>query len=84
MNKINKLNIDFVSLNNIFSEFPEHVDSIPMLLSQLEINTIEIDFQDYITYKNYLLLKEKLKLKRTQKEIIINKSDNLIEFDVFI
>lgn len=84
MNKTNKLNIDFVSFKDVFSEFPEHIDSIPIILAQLEINTIEIDFQEYISYTDYLLIKEKLKLKRANKEILINNSDTLIEFDVFL
>lgn len=71
---------NYISLNDIFLEFSENIDCIPLLISQNEIEVEEIESHDYIKISDYKKIKTSIYLKRTNKEITINKNNNLIEY----
>lgn len=73
---------DYISLDEIFLEFSENIDYIPLLLSQNEIEIEEIECKDYIKVCDYKKIKNCIYLKRNAKEITINKNNNLIEYNL--
>lgn len=81
MNMNTEIEKKYVSLDNVFVEFSENIDYIPLFISQNEIDIEEIDSQEYIKVSDYKKIKNSIYLKRNNKEITINKNDNLIEYN---
>lgn len=81
MNMNSEIDKNYVSLDDIFVEFSENVDYIPLFISQHEIDIKEIDSQEYIQVSDYKKIKNSIYLKRNSKEILITKNDNLIEYN---
>lgn len=78
MSTSNEIEKKYVSLDQIFLEFAENIDYIPLFISQNEINIEEMDSQEYINVSDYKKIKNSLYLKRNNKEITIN--SNLIGY----
>lgn len=78
------LNInDYIKLDTIYNNFSDEIDSIPFLLSNEDINIIEINEEEYISKNDYKTIENIFYLKRNSKEISIKSSneDNLIHFE---
>lgn len=78
MNMNAEIEKNYVSLDEIFLEFAENVDYIPLYISQNEIDIEEINSQEYIKISDYKKIKNSIYLKRNSQEITIN--SNLIGY----
>lgn len=75
---------NYILLDTVYHEFTDDIDSIPLVLSEEDISTIEINDVDYISKSDYSKIKNVLYQKRNNKDILISKkstSSNLIEFE---
>lgn len=84
MNNLQTNTDDFILLDDIYSEFADDIDSIPMILAEEDIEPTEIDSLEYINNLDYLKIKNTIYLKRNSQEIIISdkrKSSNLIQYE---
>lgn len=78
MNMNAEIEKNYVSLDELFLEFAENVDYIPLYISQNEIDIEEINSQEYIKISDYKKMKNSIYLKRNSQEITIN--SNLIGY----
>lgn len=84
MNNLQSNTDDLILLDDIYSEFADDIDSIPMILAEEDIEPTEIDSLEYINNLDYLKIKNTIYLKRNSQEIIISdkrKSSNLIQYE---
>lgn len=84
MNNLKTNTDDLILLDDIYSEFADDIDSLPMILAEEGIEPTEIDSLEYINNLDYLKIKHTLYIKRNSKEIIISdkrKSSNLIQYE---
>lgn len=75
---------NYIKLDTLYKDFEEEIDSLPLILSEEDVESIEIDASEYILKDDYKRIKNTIYQKRKSKEFMISENnDNLVSFQPY-